>query len=153
MTIVSLKIIFFEKIGNWVEEHCFLFHLQVLYYQFLEEGLSFLWSWPDGNFRKPFSFSCVDKLEKYERQPSHEMRYGYVIFGGKRSVWASGGFGRERACGGIGVCQGVKVAQRGTGGGNLGNGGCACGEASMELTSTDGGWWTIYLCSSVVLRA
>ena len=37
------------------------------------------------------------------------------------------------------MCQGVKVAQRVTGVGNLGNGGFACGEASMELTSTDGG--------------
>lgn len=41
---------------------------------------------PDGNFRKPFFFSRVDKLEKYEGQPPHEMRYGYVIFGDKRSV-------------------------------------------------------------------
>ena len=151
MTIVSLKIIFFKKIGNGVEEYCFLFHLQELYYQFLEEGLSFLWSWPDGNFRKPFSFSCVDKHEKCEGQPC--MRYGYVILGDKWSVWASGGFGIERACGGRGVCQGMKVVQRGMGEGNLRNGCFACGEDSMELTSTDGGWWTIFLCSSVVLRA
>lgn len=49
-------------------------------------GLILLVILPDGNFRKPFFFSRVDKLEKYEGQPPHEMRYGYVIFGDKRSV-------------------------------------------------------------------
>lgn len=45
------------------------------------------------------------------------------------------------------MCQGVKVVQRGMGEGNLRSGGFACGEDSMELTSTDEPFSSVHLQS------